>query len=403
MTATHDFDAITIEQLRGTGGLKWSLYPEKIGAFVAEMDFGIAPSITEAINSSVAQGIFGYLPQSLGDAMSQACHTWHSTRYGWDIPPENIRPLPDVLAGLTATIEHFSPTGSKIIIPTPAYMPFLKIPGLCGRELIQVPLTRSTDGWELDYDGLERAFADGGGLLIMCNPHNPIGKVYTREEMLRVADIVDRNGGRVFSDEIHAPLVYGDRHHVPYASVSPAAAGHTITATSGSKAWNLPGLKTAQLILSNDTDAAKWNEIGFFIEHGASNLGVVANTAAYSTGDRWLTDVLEYLDGNRRLLAELVAAHLPGVTYTMPQGTYLALLDCRALGLEELPADFFSEHAGVQLIDGSACGEAGKGFVRINFATPRPILTEMLARMGEAIMKCRPAGGSRSLVDSARH
>jgi len=373
--------------LRAIGGLKWSLYPEKIGAFVAEMDFGIAPSITGAINSAVGQGLFGYLPQSLGDAMSQACSTWQSSRYGWEVPAERIRPLADVLAGLTATIEHFSPAGSKVIIPTPAYMPFFKIPGMCGREIIEVAMKQTSDGWELDYDGLDQAFADGGGLLIMCNPHNPIGKVYTREEMLRVAEIVDRNNGRVFSDEIHAPLVYDGHQHVPYASVNGAAAGHTITATSGSKAWNLPGLKTAQLILSNDADAAKWEDVGFFPEHGASNLGVVANTSAYETGGEWLGEVLDYLDGNRRLLAELVAKDLPGVGYSMPQGTYLALLDCRSLNLGEVPADFFSEHAGVQLIDGSACGEAGKGFVRMNFATPRPILTEMVERMGAALAK----------------
>ncbi|MFE4196971.1 MalY/PatB family protein [Paenarthrobacter sp. NPDC056912] len=385
MTTVHDFDEISIEQLRGVGGFKWSLYPEKIGAFVAEMDFGVAPSITEAVNSAVEQGLFGYLPQHLGEAMSRACSTWQESRYGWKVPMERIRPLADVLTALTATIQHFSPAGSKVIVLTPAYTPFLKIPRLCGREIIEVAMKQTPDGWDLDYEGLDEAFAGGGGLLIMCNPHNPIGKVYTRQEMLKVAKIVDSHNGRVFSDEIHAPLVYGDNRHVPYASISPVASGHTITATSGSKAWNLAGLKAAQLIISNDADAAKWMDLRFFPEHGTCNLGVVANTAAYATGSEWLADVLNYLDGNRRLLAELVTEHLPGVCYSIPQGTYLALLDCRALEMDEAPGEFFSEHAGVQLIDGSACGEAGKGFVRLNFATPRPILTKMLERMGASL------------------
>lgn len=403
MTEIPTFDEITIEQLREIGGLKWSLYPDKIGAFVAEMDFGIAPSITQAINASVEQGIFGYLPQNLAEDMSEACSGWQGSRYGWDVPAKNIRPLADVLAGLFAAIEHFSPAGSKVIVPTPAYMPFFKIPGMCGRDIIEVAMLQTPDGWELDYASLDQAFADGGGLLLMCNPHNPIGKVYTREEMLRVAEIVDRHDGRVFSDEIHAPLVYPGHQHVSYASISPAAAGHTITATAASKAWNIPGLKTAQLILSNDADLATWDEVGLFQEHGASNLGVVATTAAYTAGGPWLAEILDYLDGNRHLLAELVAKHLPGVEYAMPQGTYLALLDCRALNLGDVPADFFSEQAGVQLIDGSACGAAGAGFVRINFATPRPILREILERMGEALANRLTHDSDAGALEAASH
>ena len=399
MTAPHIFDDISISNLRSIGGLKWSLYPDKIGAFVAEMDFGIAPAITQAINATVEQGIFGYLPPNLGEDMTQACSSWLASQYGWHVPAKNIRPLADVLAALFAAIEHFSPAGSKVIVPTPAYMPFFKIPGMCGRELIEVPMNQTADGWALDYEGLDQAFADGGGLLIMCNPHNPIGKVYTREEMLKVAEIVDRHNGRVFSDEIHAPLVYPGNRHTSYASISQLAAGHTITATAASKAWNIPGLKTAQLVLSSDADVLTWDNVGFFAEHGASNLGVVASTAAYAEGGPWLEEVLDYLDGNRRLLAELVHKHLPGVAYTMPQGTYLTLLDCRSLDLGDRPADFFSEHAGVQLVDGADCGAAG--FVRINFATPRPILSEILERMGAALAQHGPQAGADRLLEAS--
>jgi cysteine-S-conjugate beta-lyase len=304
-------------------------------------------------------------------------------------PDTNFLTVP-VLTGLKITIDHFTAPGSKVIIPTPGYLMFFKMTELCGRDIIEVPLARTEDGWELDYAGLHRAFAEGGGLLIMCNPHNPIGKVYTRNEMLQVAEIVDRHGGRVFSDEIHAPMIYDDLRHVSYASISKAAAGHAITMTSCSKAWNLPGLKTAQLILSNEADAVKWKEVGYFAEKAASNLGIVANISAYESGDRWLRDVMAYLDGNRRLLVELVSEHLPSVVYVVPQATYLALLDCRNLELGDRPADFFARHAGVRLYDGSELGTAARGFVRLNFATPRPILIEMVRRMGEAAAKNRP-------------
>jgi cystathionine beta-lyase len=189
----------------------------------------------------------------------------------------------------------------------------------------------------------------------------------------------------VFADEIHAPLVFPGHRHIPYASISPVTAGHTITATSASKAWNLPGLKCAQLILSNEADRRKWSAVGMWAEHGTANLGVVANTAAFTEGGPWLDKVLTYLDGNRTLLADLLAAHLPQVRYTPPEGTYLAWLDCRELGLGDHPARFFLEHADVAMTDGPLCGEAGKGFVRFNFATPRPILEQAVRQMAQAL------------------
>jgi cystathionine beta-lyase len=189
----------------------------------------------------------------------------------------------------------------------------------------------------------------------------------------------------VFSDEIHAPLVYPGAVHRPYASLSAVTAGHTVTATSASKAWNLPGLKAAQFLVSNEADAAHWAGVGFFAAHGAANLGVVANTAAFDEGEPWLDGVLAYLDRNRRLLGELLAARLPEVRYTMPEGTYLAWLDCRGLHIEGSAGDFFLERAGVALIDGPECGAPGVGHVRLNVATPRPVLETIIDRMAEAL------------------
>jgi cystathionine beta-lyase len=194
----------------------------------------------------------------------------------------------------------------------------------------------------------------------------------------------------VFSDEIHAPLVYPERRHVPYAALSPEAAGHTVTATSASKAWNLPGLKCAQVVLGNDADREIWSRVGRLAEHGASNLGVVANTAAYAGGGPWLAEVLDYLDGTRLALVDLVAELLPGVGYRPPEGTYLAWLDFRTSGLPEDPGPYFVEHARVALTDGSLCGDAGRGFARLNFGTPRPVLAQAVRQLAAAMPSPRP-------------
>jgi cystathionine beta-lyase len=380
------FDALTEDVLRSAGTVKWTRYGDAIGAFVAEMDFGTAPAVTAALHRAVDEQRFGYLPAAAALAMAQTCARWQARRYGWEVPAEWITPLPDVVAGLQAAIEHFTPPGSPVVLPTPAYMPFLLVPGLMRREIIEVPLVRGDDGrWTYDLDGIDRAFAAGGRLLVHCNPHNPVGRVFTEAEQLALAEVVARHGARVFSDEIHAPLVYPGEVHRPYASLSPVTAGHTVTATSASKAWNLPGMKAAQFLVSNEADAVYWAEQGLFAAHGAAHLGVIASTAAFADGEAWLDDVLGYLDGNRRLLAQLLTEQLPEVRYTPPEGTYLAWLDCRALGVEGSLGGFFLERARVALVDGPECGAPGAGHVRLNLATPRPLLRTIVERMATAV------------------
>lgn len=386
MTSPHAFDAITVESLRRTGSLKWSLFPDALGAFVAEMDFGTAPVITEALHTAVDEAVFGYLPPRLAADLAQACADWHGTAYGWDLAPEQVHPVADVVRAFEMTIEHFSRPGSAVIVPTPAYMPFLTVPPALGRRVIEVPLLVDDAGrHHLDLDGVAAAYRAGGHLLVLCNPCNPVGKVFDAPELEALAAVVATHHGRVFSDEIHAPLVYAGARHLPYASVSAVTAGHTVTATSAAKAWNLPGLKCAQLILSAEADVERWARVGALAGHGASNLGVIAATVAYRAGRPWLDDVVDYLDGSRSLLADLVTEHLPEVGFVPPQGTYIAWLDCRALGLDAGPADFFRERAGVALTDGAACGAAGQGFVRFVFATPRPVLEQAVVAMGAAV------------------
>jgi cysteine-S-conjugate beta-lyase len=385
--AAASFDRLTEESLRAGGSLKWSRYGSATGAWVAEMDFGTAPEVTRALHAAVDAGRLGYLSEPAAADMARACAGWLRRRYGWDVAPTRISPLGDVLAGLQAAIEHFSPMGRPLVLPTPAYMPFLTLPRTLGRELIEVPMVERNGRMTYDLDGIAAAFAAGGGLLVHCNPHNPLGRVFTVEEQRALAEVVEQAGARVFSDEIHAPLVYPGAVHRPYASLSPVTAAHTVTATSASKAWNLPGLKAAQLILSSEDDVARWAEVGHVAFHGASTPGVLANTAAYDDGEAWLDGVLAYLDGNRRHLADLVADQLPGVGYTPPEGTYLAWLDCRALGVEQPLGSFFLERAGVALVDGVECGAAGAGSVRLNLATPRPVLTQIVRRMADAVRR----------------
>lgn len=384
MTPQH-FDAMTEADLREAGSLKWTMFPDTIGAFVAEMDFGLAPPIKDAVNAAMEQGLTGYLPTHLADALAKATADRYSRAYGWDVPPERVHQLPDVIAALEFAIEQFTHPGAAIIVPTPAYMPFLMVPQMHGRRVIEVPSIEIDGRWHIDHDAVTAAFADGGELFVLCNPHNPLGTVSTREELERVSETVAAAGGRVFSDEIHAPLIYAPARHIPYASISDIAAGHTITAASASKAWNLAGLKCAQIILSNDEDAALWESAGGWAGHGTSTLGAVANVAAYNDGDEWLAEITEYLDGNRRLLAELVAAHLPNVRVTMPEGTYIAMLDFRETALTGDLGEWFREHAGVAMTDGAACGEAAIGFTRFVFAMPRPLLTEAITRIAAAL------------------
>jgi cystathionine beta-lyase len=383
-------DRTTEDELRARGSQKWSKGgPGVIGAFVAEMDFGVAPPIEAALLDVIKRADLGYLsPRSLTE-MADACAAWQRDRYGWDVDPDHVRPLPDVITGLAAAITVFSRPGSPVILPTPAYMPFLTVPGGLGRDIIQVPMALDGGRHVLDLDGIDAAFKRGGHLLILCNPCNPVGRVYGRDELTALAEVVAANGGRVFADEIHAPLLYPGGRHVPYAALSAATAAHTVTGTAASKGWNLPGLKCAQLVLSSDRDAATWAERGSTYEHGTSTPGVQASTAAYRDGGPWLADVVDYLDGSRALLAGLLAEHLPEVGYRPPEGTYLAWLDCRALfagrGTGPSPAEFFLAKGRVMLTDGAACGEAGHGHVRVNFATPRPVLAEIVRRLAGAV------------------
>lgn len=381
-----NYDELSSERMSDTMGKKWTSFPDCIGAFIAEMDYGTAPAVTDALRDMVEAGYHGYLPDAHETALAEATAGWYHRNTDWDVTPDMVHSMPDVLSGLSIALTHFAPNGGKVVLPTPAYMPFLMLPAILGREIIEVPMLQTGNGWEYDFNGIDQAFQDGGEIFILCNPHNPIGKVASAEEMTEIGEIVARYNGRVFSDEIHAPLVFSGQKHIPYASLNDVNASHTVTAVAASKAWNLPGLKCAQLVISNDKDADHFKESGAWWQaHGAANPGVVATTAAYNDGEEWLHGVVKYLEGNRDALEGLVAEHLPGVKYRKPDGTYLAWLDFTDTKVPDDLGEFFRDKAKVAITDGSACGEVAKRHVRFNFAMSRPNLEEAITRMGKAL------------------
>ena len=372
------WDALTPQALHARGSMKWTLFGDALGAWVAETDLGTAPAVTRALHEAGDAGHTEYLPRTVGAEMARATSEWMLDRFDWAVPHGRVHAIADVISGLDAAIVHYSRPGSAVIVPTPAYMPFLTLPARHGRAVIEVPHARHKGREVLDLNAIDRELAAGAGLVVLCNPHNPGGRVFERDELVALSDVVERHGARVFADEVHAPIVFGSARHVPYASVSAASAVHSITTTSASKAFNLPGVKAAQLITTNDADEQTWQALGPIAGHGASTLGVIANTAAYRQGREWLDATVDYYDANRRLLGELLAERLPDAGYRMPEGTYIAWLDVSRLGLGDDPATTLRERAGLAVTDGRACGVVGAGHVRIILATPRPIVEQIV-------------------------
>ncbi|MCM3659797.1 aminotransferase class I/II-fold pyridoxal phosphate-dependent enzyme [Georgenia satyanarayanai] len=380
----HPFDEITVDQLRAAGSTKWTTFPDAIGAFIAEMDFGVPPAVAEVVRTAADSQAMGYLPAADRAAAKRATAHWLARSFDWQVPEDTVHLLPDVLSALRIAVQRFTPPGSPVIVPTPAYMPFLTVVPAVDRQVIEVPSLLEEDGrYRLDLEAIDAAFAAGAGLLVLCNPWNPVGRVLTREELSAVAEVVDRHGGRVFSDEIHAPLVLDDLPHIPYASLDARTAGHTITAVAASKGWNIPGLKCGQMILSNPDDVAAFAPYATDAGDTVGLLGGRGAVAAYTESQDWLEDVVTYLRGNRDLLVEMVD-QIPGLRVSPVEGTYIAWLDCRELDLPGGPAQFFRREAGVALTDGTSCGRGGDGFARLIFASPRPVLEQALTQMRDA-------------------
>jgi len=377
------FEDVDIEELRRRRTVKWTLYgPDVLAAWVAEMDFAVAPAVRDALLAAVERQDFGYVEADLSP-LTEVCAAFLARTHGWEVRPNRMFVVADVLAGIAAALDHSVPAGAPVIVPTPAYPPFFEVVELGGRPVVEVAAVVDGDRPTLDLDRIDAALDAGARAVLLCNPHNPIGRAYQPDELRGLAEVVDHHGARVVADELHAPLVHAGHRHTPYATVSTAAADHSVTVTSASKAWNIPGLKCAQVITTNHADAAVWRGFGVFTVPGPTPIGIAASTAAYTDGDGWRTDLLDHLGPNRRRLADLVAEELPGVGFRVPDATYLAWLDCSALGLDD-PAAFFLRHARVAVSDGPPFGTGFDQHVRFNFATSSAILERMVRAMGAA-------------------
>ena len=385
----YDFDQV-IER-RGTDAIKWLRYGEGvIPLWVADMDFESPEPVVRALRERVDHRIFGYTTP--GSDLVNIIRERLSRLYGWDVEANQIIFVPGVVTGLNLVFHLFAQPGDGVLVQPPVYSHFITDPVIRGRTLIDPPLVKSGDTYEIDFDAFEKAITDRTRIFVLSNPHNPVGRVFRRDELERLADICVRRDILICSDEIHCDLLYPGQKHIPIAGLSTAAADRTITFMSPSKTFNLAGLSCSFAVIRNPRLREMWMRGSQGIVPFVNIMGLTAARAAFSEGQEWLDQCLAYLEDNRDFLAGYVGGKLPGLRMTRMEGTYLAWLDCRQSGISGNPFQFFLKHARVALNNGAECGRGGEGFVRLNFACPRKTLTEALERMKEALDRCRRPG-----------
>jgi cystathionine beta-lyase len=370
---------LTLDQLRQRTSAKWRDYPSDVlPLWVAEMDVPIAEPITKAVADAMAAGDTGY---TTGTAYAEAVAEFAAARWNWnDIDPARIRPVPDMMLGVVEMLNLLTAPGDAVVVNSPVYPPFYEFCAFNGRKVIEAPLSPDH---RIDFAALAEAFelALGRGrraAYLLCSPHNPTGTVHTAAELARVARVAADYGVRVVADEAHAPIVAPGTDFTPYLTVPGGENG--LAVTSAAKAWNLAGLRAAVAIAGPDS-AAELARMPEQIVGSTSHIGAIAQTAAYREGGAWLDALLTGLAENRRLLASALAERLPQVVYRPRPATYLAWLDCRALGLGDDPAAAFLERGRVAVNSGLPFGTGGAGHVRLNYATSPEIITEAVERM----------------------
>jgi cysteine-S-conjugate beta-lyase len=384
-STTGRFDQLTLPQLRERTSVKWRAYADDVlPVWVAEMDVLLAEPIVAAVGDALRRGDTGY---ACGSGYAEALAAVAEQRWGWTLEPARARSVPDVMVGAVEVLRVLTAPGDAVVVNPPVYPPFFAFLRHADRRVVEVPLTPDQ---RLDLDGLADAFARPevtGSLL--CSPHNPTGTVHTADELRVVATLADQHGVRVVADEIHALLTLPDRRpFVPWLSLPEAQRG--VALHSASKAWNLAGLKAA-VAIGGEAAADDLARIPEEVGHGVSHLGVIAHTAALREGGTWLDEVRGELAATQQRLVDLLAEHLPEVRYRPGDATYLAWLDCRALGLGDDPAAAFLEHGRVALTSGLGFGAGGRGYARFNHATSGGLLEEAVRRMAATVDRTRPS------------
>ena len=380
----YDFDTPILR--RGTDSYKWDSAESEdvLPMWVADMDFRTAPAIVDALRRRVEHGIFGYtrVPESYYKAVTD----WFVRRHGWKIDREWIIYTSGVVPAISAVIKALTRPGDKVLVQTPVYNCFFSSIRNNGCEIVSSPLRLTGGTYTIDYEDLERKAADPKvKLMLLCNPHNPAGRVWRREELLRIGEICIRHGVTVVADEIHCEIVFPEYRYTPFASVAEEFLRNSVTCVSPSKAFNIAGLQIANIVCA---DADRRKKIDRAINDNevcdVNPFGVIATRAAYNEGEEWLEQLIAYLHANYLYMCEFFREHLPEFPITVLEGTYLVWVDCRALGLrsEELEQRLIAE-VGLWLNAGTMYGAEGEGFMRWNIACPRTTLEDGLRRFAK--------------------
>ena len=379
----------------GSGCIKYDLRKETFGKsdvipmWVADMDFLTPEFIVKALQERLNHNIYGYSlrsPQYYSSIIS-----WHKRRHNWAIEKDWIIFTPGVVPALNMATLAFTNPGDSVIVQPPVYFPFFSAVESHGRKLIYNRLAETADGWRMDFDALEKSIENNTKMLILSNPHNPVGRVWTREELVKITEICLRHNLLILSDEIHCDLVLPGYTHVPVASLSPETAERTVTCIAPSKTFNLAGMSTSSIIISNPALRKEFRKITDSLHISNGNIfGSVASEAAYTSGDQWLDELLTYIDGNIEFTVDYLGKMLPEIIPSATEATYMIWLDCRKLGMKgsELMS-FFVNRAGIGMNEGSSFGPGGEGFMRMNVATTRAVLKKALENIERAVSSIR--------------
>ena len=355
---------------------------------VAEMDFPVAEPIRQILSEMIAVSDLGYLGPipELGTSFAG----FANRRWNWSVNPQYVRAATDVGVAVVELLRIFTKPGDKVLFSSPIYQNFYTWMRETKVEMVDVPLdvdpsASDGTGWSHDWAGIEAAYKDGIIVHLLCSPHNPLGKVYTREDLLRITALAKRYNVIVISDEIHAPLTFKEAEFIPFLSISEDAASIGVAISAASKGWNIAGLKCAIIISQSEKMHEKLNELPPALHYRASLLGAFATVAAFEKGEAWLDEALDILDQNRKLIANLISSRVPAIGYHLPQASYLAWLDMSKLNLGEDPGLALIERAKVAFNSGHIYGPLGKDYVRLNFATSPAIITEAIERIARVL------------------
>lgn len=370
---------------RNSDCIKWNLYDaDVLPMWVADMDYSAPPAVIQALHDRVNHGVFGYAGDPI--ALRKVIVNRLAEKYQWDIKPEDIVFTPGVVVGFNIAVQAVATPNGSILIQPPVYPPFLKSPEYAGLSIQENELIQNENGsYEIDFADFERKITKNTRLFLLCNPHNPVGRVFSKSELEKMGEICLRNNVPICSDEIHGDLIFSGNQHIPLAALNPEIANNTITLMAPSKTFNIAGLDCSFAIIQNKDLREKYQQTTRGITGGVNLLGVTAALAAYQNGASWLDDLMIYLQGNRDFLKATLDREIPQIRMAIPEGTYLAWLDCRQAGLTESPYDFFLKKAKIAFNKGDYFGTGGKGFVRMNFGCTRATLNDAIDRMKSAL------------------